>query len=119
MANTAAYGDGGAWLEGAVDYLRGNSEAFGQELAAAIPAAQYVKPEGTYLAWIDLTGVTTASGQPLPEDLGAFFREQAGVAITDGALCGQPGFIRFNLGLSRPLLREAVAALGQAVARLP
>lgn len=119
VANIAAYDDGGPWLEGALDYLRGNAEAFGEALAVAIPDAVHTAPEGTYLAWADLSGVRTASGAPLPDDLGAFFREHAGVALTDGALCGRPGSIRFNLGLSRPLLLEAVTALGDAVARLP
>lgn len=115
VANTAAYDDGGTWLEGARAYLRENSDALVDALATAIPDAVVTRPEGTYLALIDVRTVRTASGDPLPDDLGAFFRERAGVAITDGALCGAPGFARFNLALPRPLLLEAVASLAAAV----
>lgn len=110
VANAVAYRDGGQWRRQALDYLRGNRETFGEELTA-LPGARYTPPEGTYLAWVDLRGVRTAEGAPLPSDLGAFFRERAGVAITDGAACGAPGFIRFNLALPRPLLRQAVRAM--------
>lgn len=115
VANVAAYDDGGPWLEGARDYLRGNRDAFVDALGGAIPAAVPTHVEGTYLQLVDLTGVRSPSGAALPADLGAFFREHAGVAITDGGLCGAPGHIRVNLGMPRPLLLEAAAALGRAV----
>ncbi|PWD52464.1 aminotransferase class I/II [Serinibacter arcticus] len=115
VANTAAYDLGGPWLEGARTYLRENRDAFAAAIAEAIPDAVATRPEGTYLALVDLRAVRSASGAALPDDLGAFFRDHAGVAITDGALCGAPGFVRFNLALPRPLLLEAVAALGSAV----
>ncbi|TGO06582.1 MalY/PatB family protein [Serinibacter arcticus] len=115
VANIAAYDDGGPWLAGARDYLRGNRDAFVGALASAIPDAVPTHLEGTYLQLVDLRDVRSPSGAALPDDLGAFFREHAGVAITDGALCGAPGHIRVNLGMPRPLLLEATAALGRAV----
>ncbi len=115
VANIAAYDEGGPWLAGARDYLRGNRDAFVAALATAIPDAVPTHVEGTYLQLVDLRAVRSPSGAPLPDDLAAFFREHAGVALTDGALCGAPGHVRVNLGLPRPLLLEATAALGRAV----
>lgn len=115
LANAVAYREGGAWLTGALDYLDGNRAAFAEEIAA-IPGARHTPPEGTYLAWVDLREVVPPSGTELPEELGTFFRERAGVALTDGAACGAPGFVRFNLALPRPLLREAVRAMAAAIA---
>ncbi|WP_460702124.1 hypothetical protein [Myceligenerans halotolerans] len=48
----------------------------------------------------------------------AFFRDRAGVAATDGALCGEAGqgFLRLNLATPRPILREALTRMGTAVA---
>lgn len=114
LAAVAAYADGQPWLDGVLAYLDGNRTVFAEEIAT-IPGAVHTPPEGTYLAWVDLTGVRTGSGDPLPADLGAFFRERGGVTLTDGALCGAPGSVRLNLALPRPLLVEAVRAMAAAI----
>ena len=118
VANIAAYNDGAPWLADALDFLAGSQELLAAELATAIPQARYAPAEGTYLAWVDLREVRTPSGKELPADLGRFFREKASVALQDGSGCGLPGFIRINLGTAQPVLRDAVRALGQAIADL-
>lgn len=114
LANTTAFNDGEAWRTDALDYLDENRRTFAADISRLIPAARHTMPEATYLAWVDLGEVVQADGTPLPDDLGEFFRG-AGVAITDGSLCGWPGSIRFNLALPRPLLREAVERIASAV----
>lgn len=115
IANAAAYDDGEPWRADALVYLDENRRTFADAVERLIPGAQHTPPEATYLAWVDLRGVMRGEGRELPEDLGAFLRE-AGVAITDGAACGAPGFIRFNLALPRPLLIEAVERIATALA---
>ncbi|MDQ1512798.1 MAG: cysteine-S-conjugate beta-lyase, partial [Microbacteriaceae bacterium] len=44
-----------------------------------------------------------------------FFAERAGVALTDGAACGTPGFLRFVFATPRPVIEEAVQRMARAV----
>ena len=73
-------------------------------------SVRYTPPEGTYLAWLDFRG--TGVTEP-----GPYFLEKAGVALTDGALCGEAGrgFARLNFATPRPILRELVARLAAAL----
>lgn len=114
IASAAAFNDGEAWLDDVMDYLQGNRDALEGLLAEHIPAAKYIKPDGTYLAWIDLTATK------VPEDLATFFRENAKVAVTDGNMCGEVGkrHARFNFAMSRPVMEEAIKRMGAAIAAL-
>lgn len=111
IANTAAYAEGGPWLDEVLTYLDGNRTLLGEMLTTLLPEVGYTPPEGTYLAWLDLrrTG--------LDGDLDAFFREQAQVAVVNGAACGAAGdrSVRLNFALPRPLLAEAVERMAAAV----
>jgi cystathionine beta-lyase len=56
----------------------------------------------------------------LPDaDLPAFFAREAGVALTAGAPFGDSGagFMRMNLAIPRPLVRQALDRLEAAVER--
>jgi len=110
IANTAAYESGGPWLAEVLSYLDGNRGLLGQLVADLLPGVVYTPPEGTYLGWLDFR----ATG---PADPAAYFLEKAGVAMTDGALCGEAGrgFGRFTFALPRPILREAVERIAAAM----
>ena len=110
IANTAAYRSGGPWLAEVLSYLDGNRRLLGQLVADLLPGVVYTPPEGTYLGWLDFR----ATG---PADPAAYFLEKAGVAMTDGALCGEAGrgFGRFTFALPRPVLREAVERIAAAM----
>ena len=110
IANTAAYESGGPWLAEVLSYLDGNRWLLGQLVADLLPGVVYTPPEGTYLGWLDFR----ATG---PADPAAYFLEKAGVAMTDGALCGEAGrgFGRFTFALPRPVLREAVERIAAAM----
>lgn len=111
VASTAAYRDGRSWLDDTVDYLDGNRRLLGELLAEHVPGARYTAPQATYLGWIDLAALDL-DGSPAE-----LFRERAGVVVTDGALCG-PGyerFVRMVFAMPRPILTEAVAAMGGAI----
>jgi cystathionine beta-lyase len=114
IANIAAFTAGGSWLAEVVDYLDGNRRLLVDLLAEHAPKARIRMPEGTYIALIDLR----AYG--LEGDLGEWFRDQAGVAMTDGLACGEAaaGHVRFVFSLPRPLLREAVERIGRALAEV-
>lgn len=111
LANTAAYSAGGRWLDTVVEYLDGNRRLLQELVAEHLPDARMTLPEGTYIALIDFR----AYG--LEGDLSEWFRENAAVAMTDGAACGEAaiGHTRFVFALPRPLLREAIERIGAAL----
>lgn len=95
----AAYRDGAAWHAELLTYLKGNHDL----LLNTVNQMKGVKMrplEATYLAWIDVrdTGLTD-----VPKRL-----EEAGVGINDGAIFGEPGFIRLNFACTRATLVEVL-----------
>lgn len=111
VANTAAYRHGGPWLEAVLAQLAANARRLGEVLAAELPECTYTEPEGTYLAWIDVRPLG------LGDEPAAWLLEHAGVALTEGGLCGAPGFVRLNLATTPALLEELTARIVDAVRR--
>lgn len=109
VANTAAYTSGRAWLDEVLGYLDTNRKLLGELLAEELPMIKYVPPEGTYIGWLDCRDLDL--GMPAAD----FFREHAGVALTDGAACGTPGFVRMIFATPAPVLTTAVKQMGAAV----
>jgi cysteine-S-conjugate beta-lyase len=111
IANIAAYREGGGWLDAAIAYTDRNRHTLGELLAAAAPGIRYRPPEGTYIAWLDVRELG------LGNDAAAFFQDEAGVTLTDGAACGDPGrgFLRFVIATPRPILEDAVRRMGEAL----
>ncbi len=114
IASTAAYDEGGSWLKEVLAYLEGNRDALADLVAEYLPGVKMIKAQGTYLAWLDFTETK------VPEDVATFFRENAKVAITDGAACGEVGkrHVRFNFACSRAVMTEAIQRMGKALAEL-
>ncbi len=112
LANAVAFESGKPWLDEVMGYLDGNRSYLKQVLDQHLPEVRYDIPQGTYLAWLDLT----AYGH-LPADLATFFRDNAKVAITDGKACGQlgEGRVRFNFAMSRDLIEQVVVQMAAAV----
>jgi cystathionine beta-lyase len=54
VASRAAYMGGEEWLKQVVAYIEGTLDFAEQYIAANIPLVRFVKPEGTYLAWLDV-----------------------------------------------------------------
>ena len=111
IANAAAFGSGGGWLEDVLGYIDGNRKLLGELLAEHLPEVGYTMPEGTYLAWLDFRAAD------LGDDVDIFFREHAKVAVVKGIACGEAGkgFVRFNLAMSRPMLIESITRMAAAV----
>jgi cystathionine beta-lyase len=111
VANTAAYTGGAGWLDDVLAYLDGNRRLLADLLAEHLPGVRYTPPEGTYLAWLDCRELGLAEPGP-------FFLEEAGVALTDGLLCGASGrqYVRLNVATPRPVLTEVVERMGAALA---
>jgi cystathionine beta-lyase len=112
VANIAAYNDSREWLDETTEYLDGNRAYLGELLAKHIPSMGYTPAEGTYIAWLDARELGIEGS---PAD---FFREKAGVALTDGAQCGEAGrgYLRFIFATPRPIIEQAVLQMAEALA---
>ena len=112
-AAAVAYGECQDWLGDVVDYLRGNRDLL-LELVGEIPGLRVSPVEGTYIAWLDCRDLD------LPGGPAQFFRREAGVALTDGSSCGEAGegFARFVFAMPRPVLRQALDSMREALTRV-
>lgn len=112
-AAVAAYERCGPWLDEALAYMKGNYETLVAGLADAAPGIRVYPLEGTYLAWLDLSGVG------LSGDVHGELVDRAGLWLDAGTRFGTGGggFARINLGCPRSLVEEAARRLGSAFGR--
>lgn len=102
-AAIAAYRDGQEWLTQVLAYLEANRDYLFDFARSELPGIKMVKPEATYLAWLDCR----AAGLDDPYQ---FFLQKARVALNDGKTFGQggKGFARLNFACSRATLKDAL-----------
>ena len=106
-STTAAYEGGEEWLDNLLLHLLKNRAVLQEGLHEIIPEAVLSPLEGTYLQWIDFSGLGMTQ-QDLMEKL-----EKAKVFVNDGATFGTggEGHIRFNLACSTTAIEEALERL--------
>jgi cystathionine beta-lyase len=111
VAMEAAYDQGEAWLDALLPYLEANRDYAFDFVNNEIKGVTMAKPEGTYLAWLDCREAGI-DGHP-----DKFFREQAKVAMNDGAWFGKggEGFVRLNFGCPRSMLEESLSRIKEAL----
>jgi len=115
VALEAAYTHGEEWLDQFLEYLEGNLRTLTEGMEKDIPQIKIIKPEGTYLAWMDCGDLSLDSKQ-----LNDFMINKARLALDDGEWfgLGGKGFQRINLACPRVYINEALARLKKAVDRL-
>ncbi len=111
VAAQAAYLDGAPWLDRVLDYIWHNYTLLKTTLTAELPWAKAIPPEGTFLAWLDLS----ASGFD-HHQLSYIVRAKAKLMLYEGPAFGDAGrgFMRINLACPRETLREALKRLVDA-----
>ncbi len=111
IANTVAYRDSRDWLDATVEYYDANRRALGDSLGEHLPQVGYRAPEGSYIAWLDVSQLG------LGDDPATVLRERAGLAVTDGRACGVAGagHVRVILATPRPIVEQIVERLASAV----
>jgi cystathionine beta-lyase len=116
IAMEAAFRHGDEWLEQVLDYIEGNLEFALEYFRERIPAIKPVRPEGTYLVWLDCRGLGIAD----PKELQKFFNEKAKVGMNAGYTFGPggEGFMRMNIACPRSLLQEGLRRIEEAVREL-
>ncbi len=127
IAHTAAFAEGGEWLDALIAGLAANRDFLAQSVHQELPELTYQPGEATYLAWIDCRALglhsETAQGPGVVSDLegpAQFFLEQARVALNSGHVFGTggSGFVRMNFATSQKNLEEAVDRMAQALSCL-
>lgn len=115
VALQAAYDEGEEWLERVIAYVEGNLEYLESYIAEHIPQISVVRPEGTYLVWLDCRGLGLDS-----KDLGKLMMENARVYLDHGIIFGPEGegFERINIACPRSILAEALHRIRDAITGL-
>jgi cystathionine beta-lyase len=103
---TAAYRDSEQWLDELLDYLECNMifalRFFAEQLPAVIP----MKPEATYLLWVDCRQLGLEANE-----MKELMFKRAKVAFSEGSVFGLEGngYLRINLACPRAILQEALS----------
>ncbi|GBG57139.1 aminotransferase [Sporomusaceae bacterium FL31] len=114
-AAEAAYTDGEEWLEELLVYLENNADYIVSYAEQHLPGVKVIKPEGTYLAWLDFRDIFSQSDQ-----LSNFLTKEAKVGLNDGLSfgCQGEGFARLNFGCPRSIIQEALQRIERAIKNL-
>ena len=115
VACKAAYEGGEEWLDNLLEYLAGNFHYLDEFLSENIPTIKLVKPEGTYLAWLDFHKYKFWG-----PDLGDKILNEGRLWLNDGPIfgAGGKGFQRMNVACPRIVLWEALKRLEKAARAL-
>lgn len=110
LATAAAFEHGATWLDEECAHLQKNALLLESLLRERIPAARFIQPEATYLAWIDCSALGIA-GEPAE-----YFLRHGRVALERGSKFGTGGaqHVRLNFGTSGAILREIVERMARA-----
>ncbi len=112
VAFESAYRYGEDWLEELLEYLNQNLEYALKYFGGKIPAIKVIKPEATYLLWLDCRELGFDD-----EGLKEFMTRKAKVGLDDGPPFGPggQGFQRMNIACPRATLEEGLKRIEKAV----
>src|SRR5205085_11292268 len=122
------FAHGRNWLDALLKGLDHNRSLLVSLVNAHLPLAHLVRPEATYLAWLDcrqlgLHSTTPEDGPGVVTDLSGpakMFLDHGRVALSSGHVFGPggAGFVRINYATSSTTLREALQRMGAAATDL-
>lgn len=111
----SAYRHGREWLIEVRKYIEENYRFTEQFLAERVPEIRPVRPEGTYLLWLDCSGLGL-TGRELDE----LMTDRAGLWLDSGRIFSEESelFQRVNLACPRSILEKALGQLEKAVGEI-
>ena len=112
VAQIAAYNHGEEWLEQLLVYLRDNLDFIDQYIKKYMPGVRLIKPEATYLAWLDFSSYGLSD-----HELQELMQKKAKVALDDGTIFGAGGeqFQRINFACPRSILEKALESMAKCL----
>lgn len=115
IASEAAYSEGHEWVDELMEYIDGNAGYVQEFCSKYIPEIIPVKPEATYMIWLDCRNMKMAG-----KELSEFFINKACVGLNEGSSFGQggEGYMRMNLGAPRATVAKAMDQIRKAVEEL-
>jgi cystathionine beta-lyase len=110
VALEAAYRHGDDWLAQLIDYLWDNYLFMETYLKANLPEVVVMRPEATYLVWLDFSAFGLSDNQINDKII------QSGVGLNRGIQFGTQGsgYMRINIGCTRVMLEEALKRIVEA-----
>lgn len=115
VAFETAYEKCEAWLEQLIEHIDGNMQYVIDFINERLPMVKAIKPEGTYLMWLDFNNIGIAQ-----DKIQEFLINEAKVAMNDGATFGEngKGFARMNVACPRYMVVEAMEKIERAIKNL-
>ena len=112
VACQAACEQGEPWLEALKAYIYDNFRYLRETLQQELPQLHLVEPEGTYLGWIDCSGLGLCA-----DELETLIVQKARLWLDSGAMFGtrEAQFQRINVACPRAVLEQALEQLVAAV----
>lgn len=100
----AAYNHGQVWLDEALEYIEGNFDYLKEYLQKYLPKCHYLKPEGTYLAWVDF------GEYGVKEDFCSILTKEARVFLNAGVNYSEDTktYARINVACPRSTLTKGL-----------
>jgi cystathionine beta-lyase len=137
IATHAAYTGGEDWLDQVRDYIDGNHEFVASFVRSNIPMIKTVKPQGTYLSWLDMSELAERiNAKKLAEEANRSLKpgetpltpeqmierwlvKNAKVHLNQGRSYGRggEGHMRMNIGTSRQLVKLALENIAEALSK--
>lgn len=111
----AAYREGDQWLDALMRYLEETRDFAADFIVRETPQIKLIKPEATYLLWLDCRGLGMSDTQ-----LRDFFVRECKVGMNPGTVFGEggSGFMRMNIGTTKARIMAALEAVKLGVANL-
>ena len=108
VATEAAYNHGEEWLTQALAYIEGNLDYLERTVAARIPNVKVIRPEGTYLVWLDFRALGLDKDR-----LADLMLNEAKLFFDEGKIFGPEGegFERINIACPRSIVEECCRRL--------
>lgn len=99
------------WLREVCEYIDKNLHYLNRFIFDNLPEIRFVKPEGTYLAWLDFRGFGLTEEQCFRK-----MAEEAGVVLQKGSEFGKSGegYFRLNFATQRANLEKALAQIARS-----
>jgi cystathionine beta-lyase len=112
VAAEAAYRQGDEWRRQMLQYVQGNVNYLDHFLKSHIPEIRMIRPEATYMAWLDCRGLGMEE-----QELKDFMIFKAGLGLNDGPMFGEggKGYQRINLACPRSKVEQATRQLSEAI----
>jgi cystathionine beta-lyase len=112
MATLAAWDEGQPWLDAAVRKLQSARDHLAARLRAEMPAARFMLPEATSLAWIDFSALGLKESA-----YDHFMTRNVGLSPGEKFDSSCRAFARLNFATSIPILDRIIDAMAGAPAR--